>query len=99
MLSYKIISRQQSAKAVKSIKEDDPDFRERIISRILSRIKYNKGDRLRIVGKNEKGIVTKIHYGMENIRWEKSKPFFIEMCLDNGDVVICSPYDLTRKKL
>jgi hypothetical protein len=99
MLSYKIISRQQSTKAVKSIDENSPEFKERIISRILSRIKYNKGDRLRIVGTNKKGIVTKIHYGMENIRWEKSKPFFIEMLLDDGEVLVCSPYDLTRKKL
>jgi hypothetical protein len=98
MLSYKIISRQQPKQA-KSFDENSPEFREKIISRILSRIKYSKGQRLRVVGTNKRGVITKIHYGMENIRWEKTKPFFIEMLLDDGEVVICSPYDLTRKNL
>lgn len=103
MISYKILSKKLSSKQRTELlddhlRADDPEFKRKLFERLYARLKFTKGCNVRIVNTSKRGIVTKVYTDLNSIKWDKDKPFFIEVCLDDGQQVVCSPYDLTRKR-
>lgn len=103
MITYKILSKKLSSAQRTELlddhlRADDPGFKQKLFQRLYSRLKFTKGCNVRIVNTGKKGIVTKVYSDFNAVKWDKDKPFFVEVCLNDGSQVICSPYDLTRKR-
>jgi hypothetical protein len=104
VISYKITSKSLSkseckAHKRKKIKTNDPDYKERVLERILLRLSFRKGERVRIVNTRTCRVISKIRYDVNDVNWVDDKPHFIEIVLDeDGSTFLACPYQLTKKR-
>lgn len=104
MISYRIVSKTISPQSKKAHKRKhldpkDPDYKEKLMERVLHNLSFHKGERVRIVNTSKRGIITKIHFDPTQVQWIDGKPYFIELCMDDGDYKLACPYEITRKRV
>ncbi len=61
--------------------------------------KFNKGLRVRKVGSNICGTITKIEYDINLCKWRNNVPLNIEVLWDDDSVENTDVYKITRKKV
>lgn len=103
MISYKITSKNTTTnihpKSRKAISPADPDYKERLMERILHKFPYHKGERVRVVGTSECGTIKHIEFDINKIRWINDSPHFITVVADDGNEFLLRISEVTRKRV
>lgn len=104
MLSYKIVSTSSkpSSKPIpdrKVIRLSDPDYKERVLQRILKSCQYAIGQRAKMKGSRRFGTINKINYNPADIEYDnQGRPLFLEFIPDDAShAVMVGSHQITRK--
>ena len=104
MITYRMISKQLSkadkqAHKRKQLLTTDPDFKEKMLERVLQNLVFYKGERVRIVNTRDCGVVSNIRRTVDTVNWVNDKPHCIEIVMDeDGSTFLACPYQLTKKR-
>jgi len=99
MLEYKVIvsdtNKPTLFNRIKPITPDQPDYRKHIFERLVKQTdRYQVGTRIKVRGTPNKGTITYIEYDLDKIKWQKNKPYYIEIRLENGESFVAHPSQL-----
>ena len=102
MLTYKITSHEPlptgRKKGRKSLRQNDPQLKEKLFEAILQRNRLKVGDRVRVVNSSRRGTVVEIIYDINKVVWQGGNPQNIIVDFDDGKTEIGCIYQLTRKR-
>lgn len=87
MISYKIVSKKQPQTSSPNIK---------LFEDALKRCTFKAGDRIKVRGTANKGIITTIGQSVNDISWEGKMPRFIAIKLDDNKEFLVSPNQIKR---
>jgi hypothetical protein len=92
-------STKQKNQGRKHLRKNDPQFKEELFKKVYARSArpFAPGTRVRQVNSSNKGEVIAVYENFADVLWDGTTPEFIEVVMDSGQVVVCSPYKLTRK--
>jgi uncharacterized protein YlxW (UPF0749 family) len=99
MITYKIIvTNTPSTPKREHVSPDQPTYKEHIFRRLLNSLSFSVGARIQIKGTPRRGHVTKIVKELSDVRWNKNKPEFIQIKMDDGQEYLTHPKTLKRSR-
>jgi hypothetical protein len=102
MLTYEIIvnhGKDQTA-TLSPVKPSDPEYKEVVLTRQMRRLRMVVGDRVKLKGTPQTGVIDDIVKDPNQVNWNNNRPHFIVVRLD-GDIggrMMCTPQQLKKWK-
>lgn len=87
MISYKIVSKKQPQTSSPNIK---------LFEDALKRCTFKAGDRIKVRGTANRGIITEIEQSIDYVLWKGKMPQFIAIKLDDDKEFLASPNQIKR---
>jgi hypothetical protein len=101
VIEYKIIvsNTKTTPARYNPVAPDAPDYKEHVFRRTVAALTMKRGDRIKVRGTANRGVIKRIYFDIKDVRWRKNKPEFIEIEMDNGDPYLVHPSSIKRSKI
>ena len=102
MITYKIVSnsgKKNEGGTRQLLNPTSPGFKELVFRRVLAKCNFQEGQWAKVRGTSKRVKIVKIITDLNNVHWEKDRPFFIEVETEDGIKYLSAPHQLHRKKM
>lgn len=103
MITYRIISNSGRDKtelnSLNGVTPKDPKFKEIVFRRALAKCNFQEDQWVKIRGTSRRALIKEIYTDTAKVTWQRDRPFFIEVELEDGNRMLAAPYQLHRKKM